>query len=117
MARRTRSTWRLGIDETLHHGQRWIACRSAFFLLIRVLSRLFRPLFLEMLVGAYDAGRLQFFGDHSRIDERDAFAIYLALLHQAPSAARPVDATTEDRRNGRHDDRATTSSASQDGWW
>ena len=30
-------------------GERWIACRPTFFLPVRVLSRLFRRLFLEML--------------------------------------------------------------------
>src|ERR1700757_2867732 len=46
-------------------GQRWIACRPGFFLPVRVLSRLFRRLVLEKLVAAYDAGRLQFFGEHA----------------------------------------------------
>ena len=47
-------------------GKRWIACRPGFFLPVRVLSRLFRRLFLEKLVAAHDAGHLQFFGDHAR---------------------------------------------------
>jgi Putative transposase/Transposase zinc-binding domain len=64
-------------------GQRWIACRPGFFLPVRVLSRLFRRLFLEMLVAAYDAGRLQFFGDHAHLSERNAFAAYLAPLRKA----------------------------------
>src|ERR671926_1217585 len=42
-------------------GERWIACRPGFFLPVRVLSRLFRRLFLERLVAVYDTGRLQFF--------------------------------------------------------
>src|SRR5579864_3942215 len=41
-------------------GQRWISCRPGFFLPVRVLSRLFRRLFLERLVTAHDAGCLQF---------------------------------------------------------
>jgi len=44
-------------------GQHWIACRPGFFLSVRVLSRLFRRLFLERLTTAYQAGRLQFFAD------------------------------------------------------
>jgi Putative transposase/Transposase zinc-binding domain len=64
-------------------GKRWIACRPGFFLPVRVLSRLFRRLFLEQLVAAYDAGRLPFFGDHSHLNEGDAFAKYLAPLRQA----------------------------------
>ena len=39
-------------------GERWIACRPGFFLPVRVLSRLFRRLFLEQLAAAHDAGRL-----------------------------------------------------------
>ena len=53
-------------------GERWIACRPGFFLPVRVLSRLFRRLFLEMLVAAHDAGRLQFFGDHAPARRRAA---------------------------------------------
>jgi len=64
-------------------GQRWISCRPGFFLPVRVLSRLFRRLFLEKLVAARDAGRLQFFGDHAQLVERDAFAAYLAPLRKA----------------------------------
>ena len=41
-------------------GQHWIACRPGFFLSVRVLSRLFRRLFLERLTAAYQAGRLEF---------------------------------------------------------
>ena len=42
---------------------RWVACRASFFLPVRVLSRLFRRLFLEELKQAYDLGQLRFFGD------------------------------------------------------
>ncbi|MET2833132.1 IS91 family transposase, partial [Mesorhizobium shangrilense] len=44
-------------------GTRWISCRPGFFLPVRVLSRLFRRLFLEELRTAYEAGKLSFFGD------------------------------------------------------
>jgi hypothetical protein len=64
-------------------GQRWIACRPGFFLPVRVLSRLFRRLLLEKLVAAHQAGHLQFFGDHARLAERDAFAAYLAPVRKA----------------------------------
>ena len=59
-------------------GQRWISCRPGFFLPVRVLSRLFRRLFLEKLVAAHAAGRLQFFGAHANLVDGDAFAEYLA---------------------------------------
>jgi len=42
-------------------GTEWISCRDGFFLPVRVLSRLFRRLFLEKLVNAFDAGNLEFF--------------------------------------------------------
>jgi len=59
-------------------GQRWAACRPGFFLPVRVLSRLFRRLFLEKLVVAHAAGRLRFFGAHAKLVDRAAFARYLA---------------------------------------
>ena len=58
-------------------GQRWVSCRPGFFLPVRVLSRLFRRLFLEKLVATHAAGRLQFFGAHANLADRDAFAEYL----------------------------------------
>jgi hypothetical protein len=63
-------------------GERWVFCRPGFFLPVRVLSRLFRRLFLERLAAAHDAGRLQFFGDHAHLAERDAFTAYLAPLRK-----------------------------------
>jgi hypothetical protein len=45
---------------------RWIACKPGFFLPVRVLSRLFRRLFLEGLAALNQAGRLAFFGDELR---------------------------------------------------
>jgi hypothetical protein len=63
-------------------GTRWLSCRPGFFLPVRVLSRLFRRLFLEHLVAAHGAGRCQFFGDHARLASRDAFAAYLAPLRK-----------------------------------
>ena len=59
---------------------RWLGCRPGFFLPVRVLSRLFRRLFLEMIGQAHDAGRLQFFGDHAALADRAAFAAHLAPL-------------------------------------
>ena len=46
-------------------GERWVASRRGFFLPVRVLSRLFRRLFLERLLAAHQANRLKFFGNHS----------------------------------------------------
>jgi len=63
-------------------GARWISCRPGFFLSVRVLSRLFRRLFLHRLVAAHQAGRLSFFGDHAALTEHQAFAAYLAPLRK-----------------------------------
>ena len=65
-------TW----GQTLHHhphvhcvvpggglspdGEGWISCKKGFFLPVRVLSRLFRGLFLGTLERAFQQGRLQF---------------------------------------------------------
>jgi len=61
-------------------GTSWVACRPGFFLPVRVLSRLFRRLFLDKLVAAHEAGRLQFFGDHAALTDAQALAGYLAPL-------------------------------------
>jgi hypothetical protein len=63
-------------------GQHWVSCRPGFFLPVRVLSRLFRRLFLEKLVGAHQAGRLSFFGDHAHLAEAQSFAAHLAPLRR-----------------------------------
>jgi hypothetical protein len=61
-------------------GTRWVSCRPGFFLPVRVLSRLFRRLFLEKLLAAHADGRLTFFGAHVALADPDAFAAYLAPL-------------------------------------
>jgi hypothetical protein len=63
-------------------GRSWIPCRPSFFLPVRVLSKLFRRVFLDRLVAAHEAGRLAFFGDHSALSGADAFAAYLAPLRR-----------------------------------
>ena len=64
-------------------GARWVSCRPGFFLPVRVLSRLFRRLFLKKLLAAHEAGRLQFFGNHAPLADAQAFATYLAPLRRA----------------------------------
>ena len=87
-------TW----GQTLHHhphvhcvvpgggpsldGTRWVACRPGFFLPVRVLSRLFRRLFLEQLRAAFEAGELGFFGDLTGLAQPAAFARRLRELRQ-----------------------------------
>jgi len=63
-------------------GERWVSCRPGFFLPVRVLSRLFRQLFLEKLIATYQAGRLSFFGDHAHLAEAQSFAAFLAPLRK-----------------------------------
>jgi hypothetical protein len=63
-------------------GSRWIACKPGFFLPVRVLSRLFRRLFLEGLVALHVVGRLDFFGDLSTLADDEAFAAALAPLRR-----------------------------------
>ena len=60
---------------------RWVSCRPGFFLPVRVLSRLFRRLFLEKLIAAHQ--QLQFFGDYAHLAQVQAFATYLAPLRKA----------------------------------
>jgi Putative transposase/Transposase zinc-binding domain len=87
-------TW----GQTLHHhphvhcvvpgggpsldGTRWIGCRPGFFLPVRVLSRLFRRLFLEELRAAFAAGDLGFFGDLAELASPVTFARRLAELRR-----------------------------------
>jgi len=87
-------TW----GQTLHHhphvhcvvpgggpsldGRRWVACRPGFFLPVRVLSRLFRRLFLDQLRVAFEAGELGFFGDLASLAEPAAFSRRLGELRR-----------------------------------
>ena len=64
-------------------GSKWIACRPRYFLTAGVLSALFRRLFLEMLLAAHEAGRLQFFGDHVALADKAAFKTYLRPLRKS----------------------------------
>ena len=63
-------------------GTRWIRCRPGFLLPVRVLSRLFRRLFLAGLADAHAAGRLAFFGKIEGLRRREAFAAHLAPLRR-----------------------------------
>lgn len=63
-------------------GTRWVGCRPGFFLPIRVLSRLFRRLFLDALRAAFEVGGLKFFGDLAGLAEPDAFTAKLRAVRQ-----------------------------------
>jgi hypothetical protein len=64
-------------------GTRWVSCRPGFFLPVRVLSRLFRRLFLEKLRAAFEAGRLAFFGALTGLAAARIFAHRLSELQRA----------------------------------
>jgi hypothetical protein len=64
-------------------GESWIACRPGFFLPARVLSRMFRGLFLRYLEKAFAAGTLNFFSEHRHLHEPAAFSRYLAPAWKA----------------------------------
>ena len=61
-------------------GSRWIACKPGFFLPVRVLSRLFRRLFLDGLAALHAAGRLAVLGDLAPLAEKCALDAALAPL-------------------------------------
>ncbi len=63
-------------------GQSWVACRPRFFLPVRVLSRLFRRLFLDRLAAAHAEGRLDFYGDLAGLADRAAFNARLTPLRR-----------------------------------
>jgi hypothetical protein len=63
-------------------GERWIACKPGFFLPVRVLSRLFRRLFLEHLSAAYAADHLAFYSQYQHLSDADNFAAFLAPLRK-----------------------------------
>ena len=64
-------------------GRRWVASRKKFLLPVRVLSRLFRRRFLEMLTKAHDKGQLTFHGRHTGLADRQNFAARLAPLRKS----------------------------------
>ena len=61
------------------HRDRWVRCRQNFLLPVRVLSRLFRRLFLQRLEAMHAAGELQFLAE---LKAQDAFRAYLAPLRK-----------------------------------
>ena len=62
---------------------RWITCQPRFFLPVRVLSRLFRRIFLAGLAALHAAGRLACHGNRAHLVEADAFAAMLVPLRRA----------------------------------
>jgi hypothetical protein len=63
--------------------QRWISGRRRFLLPVKVLSRLFRRLFLQALQQAYTAGQLRLFGALEPWHDPPAFTRLLAPLRKS----------------------------------
>jgi hypothetical protein len=63
-------------------ADRWVGCKPGFFLSVRVLSRLFRRLFLEQLELAHRDGQLRFFGDYTHLADPQTFAQWLVPLRK-----------------------------------
>ena len=63
-------------------GTRWIACRPGFFRPVRVLSRLFRRLFLTALHDAFDDGQLRFSASLQALADPRVFADHLRPARQ-----------------------------------
>jgi hypothetical protein len=60
----------------------WIRPRYAFFLPVKVLSRVFRGKFIEALRRAYRQKRLQFFGASADLEDAGRFASFIDSLFQ-----------------------------------
>jgi len=63
-------------------GQSWVSARARFLLPVRVLSRLFRRIFLAGLMELHAATQLKFFGEAQSLVERRAFLRHLAPLRR-----------------------------------
>ena len=100
-------------------GKRWVSCKPGFFLPVRVLSRLFRRLFLEMLIAAHKADRLQFFDDHAALADFKAFAAYAGTAHAEPNGWSMPSVRSADRNRCWPICRATRTALPSPtvGWW
>ena len=63
---------------TARRGKRCSAGRPGFFLPVRVLSRLFRRLFLELLRAAFERNEIKFFNAMAPLQDAQAFEQFLA---------------------------------------
>ena len=63
-------------------GTRWVSSRAGFLLPVRVLSKLFRRLFLTRLLDLYAAGDLEFFGSQAGLQDRRIFLRLIARMRK-----------------------------------
>jgi hypothetical protein len=61
-------------------GTFWVSSRPGFLLPVRVLSKLFRRLFLTRMLDLYAAGELAFFGNHTALTDRRVFLRLIVRL-------------------------------------
>jgi hypothetical protein len=66
----------------LEASPRWQSCRPGFFLPVRVLSRVFRGKYLDLLRRAFDHGQLVFPGRLAPLADRSAFTRWLTPLYR-----------------------------------
>jgi hypothetical protein len=65
-----------------HVSPKWVSCRPGFFLPVRVLSRVFRGKYLELLRRAFDRGELRFPGKLAPLRDAPAFQRWLTPLYR-----------------------------------
>jgi hypothetical protein len=63
-------------------GRRWVPARKRFFLPVKVLSRLFRGLFLDYLQRAFDQGKLEFHGSLQHLSDKKSFTNFISPLYR-----------------------------------
>jgi hypothetical protein len=61
----------------------WVRCRPGFFLPVRVLSRLFRRLFLQALLKAFENHQIEFFSQLEPLKDQTAFRAFLDPLRKS----------------------------------
>jgi predicted Zn-ribbon and HTH transcriptional regulator len=64
-------------------GSRWVPCRKTFFVPVRVLSRLFRRLFLDGLTRLHRDDQLAFFGDKAGLADQAVFDAFIESLRRS----------------------------------
>ena len=64
--------------------ERWLSAKRHYLLPVKILSHLFRRLFLEALESAYAQGQLKFAGELEPLGEPAAFARFLQPLRRKP---------------------------------
>ena len=79
-------------------ASRWFDCRPGFFLPVRVLSRLFRRLFLTKLMAAHQSGKLRFSGDRAGLvfEASQKHPVAMSLSKQCGQFAPAVVSTGND---------------------